>query len=135
MANEATVRSGLQILKRDATTGKVLLEYRSQPTTHTADVTGTKGPSPGALTATTAGVNVDLSNLTTPALCRIMNLDATNFVEYGIWTGSVFEELGELLPGESYPLRLSRNLLAGGRQLRVKADTADCNILIEAFEG
>lgn len=141
MANEATVTSRLTIQKG-------YLDYMSRPGQFQATVTGTKGPVPGALEATTAGVSVDFSELTTPALCRLMNLDTTNFVEYGIWDpeGGVFYPLGELLPGESYVLRLSRNLNeeygtgagtvgANTNRLRLKADTAACQVMVEAFEA
>ena len=140
MADEASIRASLQIIS-----GK--LEYRSQPTVFTADVAGAKGPVPGALAASTAGTDVDFGELTTPNLCRIMNLDATNFIEYGIWDpeGSTFYPLGELLAGEFTVLRLSRNLQeeygtgtgttgANTNRLRLKADTAACNVLVEAFE-
>lgn len=140
MANEAVINSTLQINKGN-------LSYLGRPTSFTATVTGTKGPTPGAISATLAGTQVDLSELTQPGLCRIMNLDATNFVEYGIWDteNSVFFPLGELLPGESYVLRLSRNIqeeytgtgtgtTAPTNKLMFKANTAACVVLVEAFE-
>lgn len=142
MANEAEIRSSLQIAKDN-------LEYRGQPTVFNANVTGTKGPTPGAITVSTAGTDVDLSGLTTPGLCRIQNLEADsgNFVAYGIWDpeGGKFYPLGELLPGESYVLRLSRVIeeeygTGGGttgastNRLRFKADTAALVVLVEAFE-
>jgi hypothetical protein len=126
MANEALVRASLQIIK----TG---LDYRSQPTAFYATVTGTKGPSPGAITATTAGIDVNLSELPNPSLCRIMNLDSTNYVEFGIFDGATFRPLIEVAPKELYVIRLSRNLLIG-QTFRVRANTANCNVLIEAFE-
>ncbi len=147
MANEAQIRTSLQI---DKGTDPVQIAYRSQPTVFLADVAGVKGPLPGAFAVSTAGTDVDFSELTTPALCRIMNLDATNFVTYGIWDpeGGLFFPLGEMLPGESYILRLSRVLQGefgteGGpagtvgpntNRLRCMADTAAVNVLVEAFE-
>jgi hypothetical protein len=142
MANEAQVRSSLQIINSP-------LHYQSQPTAFTADVTGIKGPCPGAFAASILGTDVDLSELTTPGLCRIMNLDDTNFIEFGIWDPEAlkFYPLGEVLPGETYVLRLSRNLAqeyAGTgtgttgpetNTLRIRADTAPCNALVEAFEA
>lgn len=146
MADEAQVRSSLQITKKTSS-GLTRLEYRSQPTVFTADVTGTKGPVPGALTVTVDGVDVDFSELTVPALCRLQNQDDTNFFEYGIWDpeSSTFFPLGEVLAGETYTLRLSRNLQeefqtgtgttgADTNRLRLKADTASLNALVEAFE-
>ncbi len=140
MVNEASIRSSLQITK-----GKI--EYRSSPTQFSADVTGSKGPSPGAVDISTAGTDIDFSELTTPGLCRIQNQDPTNYVTYGIWDpeNNTFFPLGELLPGETYPLRLSRLLQeelgtgsgtsgADTNRLRFKADTASVVVLVEAFE-
>lgn len=145
MANEAQVRSSLQITKKSG--NRTQLEYRSQPTVFNADVTGTKGPVPGAMTATVLGTNVDFGELTTPALCRISNLDVNNFVTIGIWDpeNSKFFPIDEILPGESYVRRLSRDLQEefqtgtgttgeDTNRLRIKADTASVNVLVEAFE-
>ncbi len=144
MANEAEIRGSLQIR-----TGDGEIEYVSRPTTFRGDVTGRKGPSPGAITATIAGTDVDFSELSTPGYARIQNQDLTNTVDVGIWdpeTG-VFYPMLELLPGESYPLRLSR-ILAGEygtdpavgstgpntNRLRIRANVASCVVLVEAFE-
>lgn len=140
MADEAQVNSSLRIIKGN-------IEYYSLPRVFSADVTGTKGPTPGVMVASVTGADVDLSELTTPALCRLINLDTTNFVEYGIWDpeGSTFYPLGEIQPGESYIIRLSRYLQeefgtgtgttgADTNRLRLKADTAACNVVVEAFE-
>lgn len=143
MADEARVTSSLNILKRSGST--VVMDYQSRPGAFTADVTGTKGPSPGAITALSTGSDVDLSQLTTPGLCRIMNLDDEVVIEYGISDGSVFHPLGEVLPGESYVLRLSRNLgeehdqpgtgtTGTVNQLMVRGVGADAVALVEAFE-
>lgn len=136
MANEATIRSSLQIFKQSS--NLTVLDYQSRPSAFTATVTGTAGPSPGVINVTTSGVDVDLTALTTPGLCRIMNLDATNYVQFGIWDGATFHDLGELLPGESFVLRLSRNIGlgvgTGYENLRLKADTDTCICIVEAFE-
>lgn len=145
MANEATIRSSLQIFKG---TDPIQLQYLSRPDSFTATVTGAKGPVPGAIQATIAGVDVDFSELTQPGLCRIVNLDATNFVTWGIWDPEIakFFPLGEILPGEFYVIRLSRLLSAelgtgagttgpNTNKLRLKADTASVNVSVEAFEN
>lgn len=141
MSNEATIRSSLSIVKGN-------LDYSSKPSTFNADVAGTKGPCPGAFTATVAGTDCDFSQLTQPALCRIQNLDSTNYVTYGIWDpeNSKFFPLGEVLAGETYVLRLSRDIQeeymtgtgttgANTNRLRFKADTASVEVLVEAFEA
>ena len=141
MSDEATVRSGM-IIK----VGNV--DYSGKPTSYLMDVTSGVGPSPGFILATVLGVDVDLSALTLPALCRIHNFDAINFVEYGIWDpeGSTFYPFGELLPGTWIDFRLSRNIQeefgtgtgttgANTNRLRLKADTASCECAVEAFEN
>lgn len=140
MANEATIQSGLQINSGN-------LRHRSPRSSFRADVSGAKGPVPGAITISTSGTNIDLSQLTSPGLCQITNLDSTNFVTWGVWdaTGFRFLPLGEILPGEWYVIRLSRHLsdeftqtgtgTAGDTNaLRLMADTAACNVKVEAFE-
>lgn len=134
MANEIAVRTSLQVRKGNLT-------YQSQPTAFNADLTGSKGPTPGSVTVSPAGTNIDLSQLTElGGLCRLMNLDADNFVEYGVWDGAEFYPLGELLPGETYVLRLSRNLEFGEvgtamlNSLRLRANANDVNVLVEAFD-
>ena len=140
MSREANITSSLQITKGNLT-------YQSLPPGFSADVAGAKGPTPGSVSVSTDGTDVDFSQLTTPGLCRIMNQDASNFVTYGTWDpdDSTFRPLGELKPGESFILRLSRQLgqVQGvgvgtveptNNTLRLKADTAACNVLVEAFE-
>lgn len=124
MANEATIKCSLQILKNN-------LQYRNYPTDFQGDITGENGPTPGAFNVTTAGVDVDLSELTTPGYCVIRNLDSTNFFEIGLFISSTFHELAEVLPGESYVIRLSRNV----SNLRLKADTAALKASVECFEA
>ena len=140
MADEATVRCSLEITQGN-------LKYRSYPTDFTVDVAASKGPVPGAIAVGTAGTDIDFSELTTPGLCRISNLDATNYVEIGIWDGTEFYPVIELGPGEFYVIKLSRFLgksfaVGSGTgtydtdtyTLRARANVAACNILVEAFE-
>jgi hypothetical protein len=124
MADEINVQGSLQVNNSN-------LVWRSSPSGFLVDQTTAAGPSPGYVLATTAGVTVDLSALTTPALVMIQNLDGTNFVEFGPYSGGTFYELGELLAGEHYVLRLSRNMAA----LRLKANTANCGCIVECFDA
>ena len=148
MANEARITSSLQI-RKTASDGTVLLEYLSRPAAFTATVDGTKGPSPGAVTALTTGTIVDLSALTIPTFCRIgaQFSDTGNYVEWGIYDPQtdVFYPMGEVNPGESYIIKLSRNLLeeytatgtattGATNKFMVKAFNASAVVLIEAFE-
>jgi hypothetical protein len=148
MSGEAKLQLSLQIDKTDAT-GNVA--FRSYPTQFTADVTGAKGPTPGAFTVSVHGTDVDLSELITPGLARFYNQDPTNYVSYGIADPETdkFYPLGEILPGEFWPIRLSRLLgqeyaqagtgtgTAGAETntLRFMANAAPCNVVVEAFEA
>ena len=140
MADEARITSSLQILSSK-------LQYYSRPITFTGDVIGSKGGVPGAIAVALAGTNVDFSELTTPGYCRIQNLDDTNYVEYGIYDPETYKfyPLGELLAGETYVFRFSRNLAAeygtgtgttgaSTNQFQLKAYGSACDVLIEAFE-
>lgn len=140
MASEATISCSLSVRKDN-------LMYQSPGQTGTLDVTGTKGPVPGAITVALAGTDIDLSQLTTPGVCWMINVDQTNFVEIGIKepaTGFFYPFL-ELLPGIPALVVLSRNLLeeytgtgtgtsAPTNKLHAKANGAPCVVRIEAFE-
>ena len=138
MADEATIRVSMSILNGN-------LNYRSYPTDFQADVTGKKGPVPGAITAAVLGTSVSFAELTTPAWCRIANLDATNYVTVGILDpdGDFYPFL-EVLPGEFQVIRLSRSFgqswgvgtatSDSGCTLHIQANTAPCIVLVEAFE-
>lgn len=143
MSNEANIQSRLSVRKLSGSS--VLLDYTSGQASFVADVNGTKGPTPGAVTISTAGTNIDLTALTTPGFCRISNQDATNYFEWGIKDASsgIFYPMGEVLPGESYVIRLSRNVgeeyysttgTDAGNSVHCKANTASVVALIECFE-
>ncbi len=140
MADEARLQVSLQVVNGN-------LNYQSRPTAFTADMSTAKAPTPGRVLAAVLGTDVDLSQITTPGLAWLMNLDPTNFVEYGLWDEStnVFYVIGELLPGECFTLRLSRHMLVSYQgsstvagvdwvRLRLKADTAACECWVDVFE-
>lgn len=144
MANEARVSAGLTIRKTSGTV--TLLDYRRSPTFN-ADVTGSKGPTPGALTIPTGGKVVSLEELSTPGLCLVTNNDATAYVEYGVLDvgADIFYPFGELLPGEATVFRFSRNFqeeyvgtgtgtTSQGNRLFMKAHGNDAVVTVEAFE-
>jgi len=139
MADEAEIRASLQVTVGSNT------QYRSAPTAFKADVSVFKGPTPGLVSVTTAGVDVDLSLLTIPGLAFIQNLDGSNFMEGGIWDGTSFYPLFDWLPEEGYVVRISACLGeefgvgtgttgAGINTFRLKADTATLLASVEAFE-
>jgi len=131
MSSEATVLASLTIIKDD-------FEYSSQPVSFTADIATANGPYPGAITVSTAGTDIPLSQLTQPGLCRIQNIDATNFVDVGIYDGSEYFPFMELLPGESFVFRISRFAPGPGTAdtyyLRGRANAASCILKVEAFD-
>lgn len=141
MANEVQVRNSLILRSGN-------IDYSSKPTTFNGDMSGAKGPTPGAIEVSVAGIDVDLSELTVPGYCVLHNLDDTNYVDVGIWDPdySLFYPLLELRAGEIYVLRLSRNLAseygtgagtagASNNTLRLKANAAACDVVVEAFEA
>lgn len=140
MANEATIRASINIRMGN-------LDYRSNPTVFQADVADGSPPSPGRVIAlVNPGTDVDLALLTAPGLMFIQNLDATNYITVGKYDPNTndFHPMIELLPGEFYILRLSRALLqefsgtgtlgVSGPTLRIKADTASCEVRADVFE-
>lgn len=138
MTREIRFNYGLQIDKDN-------LHYRPAAIQFSADMDTASGPTPGVITATTHGTTVSFAGITTPGVCTITNLDATNYVEVGIWDGASFFPLMEVLPGESWPLRLSRFLgseygtstpgtaTQTGNVLRVRAHLASCKVVVSAF--
>lgn len=140
MANEIAVQIRVRV-----TNGN--LKYVNPVSSFYVDMTGAKGPTPGAIAVPTDGVDVYFDQLTTPGLCLITNLDDTNYVEVGIYDPQtdVFYPLMEVGPGESWPMILSRNLgeqYAGSgtgtttpeNYLRLKANVAACDVQVETFE-
>lgn len=141
MANEVRIQASLRIISGN-------VNYNAQPTSYNDTLSSTKGPSPGAVTVDTEGTDIDFSELIVPGWCRLMNLDDTNFVTWGIWDPETekFYPCGELGPGQTYPIKLSRYLQQefgtgtgttgpDTNRFRIKADTAPCDVLVEAFEA
>lgn len=142
MSNEVTVQLSLTVNKDE-------LQWRSSAPGFNADMAGKKGPTPAAITVSTTGTVVDLSQLTTPGWVHLQNLDATNSVEWGIGDPQtdVFYPVGELGPGEGALFKFSRNLLeeyspAAGtgttgptNTFRMRADTASCDVVVSCFEA
>jgi len=76
------------------------------------------------LLITTAAAPIVLSGITTPGFVMFQNLDATNYVQWGFWTGSVLNVVGRIKPTEPCgPWRLDVSALA---VLGFKANTASC---------
>lgn len=122
-----------------------VVDYSSRPTNFTGSCVAESAPSPARINATPAGTVIDLSRLTLAAYYRIMNMDAVNWVEYGVYVASLgkFCPWGELLAGESYVGRFSRNIFKEDTgtghtdpdSLMVVAHGGNVEVLLEAFEA
>ncbi len=143
MSNEIRVQSSLQVRKGE-------LDYSSRPTSFNANMAGSRGPTPGMVMCSPTGTDIDLTQLAVlGGVCRIQNLDPTNYIECGPYDPNVTTYLPfiELLPGESYPLRLSRFLgsemgnvpgtgtTGSSVRLRIKGVGGTCPVLVEAFDA
>lgn len=122
MSKEIRITAGMTIRKINSADGVVLIDFRTSGG-FTADMTGRKGPTPGAVLAKLAnqgGTQVDLSGLTQPYWCWMENLGpengdaptAADYVEVGIWNAqdSSFAPMMEFAAGVKLPIPLSRNI-------------------------
>ncbi len=145
MANEGRITAGWSI--RKTVDGEVLMDERTSPSTALIDVDGLKGPVPGDVTVATTGTDIDLTQLTEPGPCWLLNRDPTNYVIYGIWDTerNVFYPLGELPPGLPASFYLARTLgeeyagvgtgtTAPTNRLRMYANGASCVVCVKAWE-
>lgn len=140
MANEIRVQAGLMITLPSGSSSQ---QYNSIPNQLTDSITTVGGPTPGTITVSTTGTDVDLSELTDPGWCRIQNLDTTNFVMIGVYDGATYMPLMELAAEQFVIFKIYRELgrefagtgsSAGGNTMRIRADTAPCKVKVEAFE-
>lgn len=141
MALEITISETMTINKPTAN-----IDEQSRPNQFTADMNGTKGPTPGLITVPTTGIVVNLSALSAMGgMCRFHNRSTLNFVTVGVFDGSRFYPLMELKAGEFDRLRLSRYLnqefIGSGsgtnadvNALMIIADTAACEVKVEAYD-
>ena len=130
MSNEFTISAQIKLNNGN-------LQYTGAPASYQANQTTQNGPTPGAVTATTGGIDISLTQLTTPGFVQITNLDSTNYVTFGLHDGSTYRPLGECLPGETAVFRLARNILTANTaadKLYLMANTANCNCLVNAFD-
>jgi len=132
MANEIQIRSSIRIRNGAQ-------DYNPQPTTFSADQSVQGGPTPGQITIGVLGYeDVDLSELATPGVIRIQNMDTAEVIQYGVDT----LYFGEVLPEEFYILRLSRYFrqqasgtgTAGVGALRIWG-AVGTKVVVEAFEA
>lgn len=105
--------------------------YVSGPTYVRAEYTQTNpgGPSPGTVTVTTTAASISHS-LSTLGFAKFTNLDDTNFVKIGNYSGGTLYPFLKLKPGESTPpIRLMPGITLGAQ-----ADTANCKVNVEIYE-
>lgn len=139
---DVTVRSTVQV-------NDGFVKYRNAITSFNFDfVTASpKGPCVGVVAVPSTGVDISLTELTTPGIVVLTNQDPLNWVEVGVHDGTLFHPLLEVGPGECWPIRLSRNLgeeheeTGTGTTGTVNTLRAKCmipgasiNLLVEAFE-
>ncbi len=107
MADEYDVRISLEVRKPP-------LRYQSYPTQFFADMEGDGEPVPGIVQVNDQeGTHIDLSvNSRTIGIALFENHGPGEYVEYGIYDPEllIYYPLGEILPGERFVLRLSRNV-------------------------
>ena len=130
MSNEFTIGASVSV-----TNGN--LKFVSPSVSYRANQTTANGPAPGAVTATTTGVNVSLSQLTLPGVTYVTNTDPTNYVTVGLYDGTTFRPMLELLPGDSQVFRLSRTVLTantGADVIRLVANTASVVVQFNCFD-
>lgn len=75
-----------------------------------------------------AEVVIDLSELTTEGYVYMKNLDATNYVQWGPESGGVMVVIGRMKATEFAVWRMD-----SGATLRMKANTADCLVVIKCY--
>lgn len=76
----------------------------------------------------TSDTALTLSNITTPAWIYMLNLDTTNYVQYGPTSGGALVPYGRLNPGEPAILRLDP-----GVSMRWKANGSPVKVLLKAW--
>jgi hypothetical protein len=148
MAAPATIRSQLTINMQ----APVQLQYNSLPAQFQADMSGLGGPCPGQLLVPTSHIEPDFSQIVnnggTTGLVRIINLDDTNIVYWGLYDSTIskFLPVGKFFPGEGFVWRFSEFMGEGLRpgpgtgtsgtdviKFSLKADIFSCQVVVDCF--
>lgn len=121
MANEISASCTLRVtngnLKSNLTPGSVSI-----------DQAVARGPAPGSVNVGTTEEVISFAELTTLGIIQIINLDTTNYVQFGPESGGAMIPSVRLKPGEPNQFRLEP-----GVTYRAKANTAACNVQFMAF--
>lgn len=78
----------------------------------------------------TSAENLTMTDISTPGILYVKNLDATNFVEIGV-DNTGFVAMAKLEPGDP-PAQFR---VADSTTIQLKADTASCNIQFWVMEA
>jgi hypothetical protein len=116
MSDEIQVQSTLIVTRSGVTSKQNAQCYLDQSTPGSWYSEQTVGTSQGDLS---------LSGITSPVAVNLVNLDETNFIEWGPKSGGTMVPLGKLPPGAN-----SQVILWPGVVLRAVADTAPCVLAI-----
>jgi hypothetical protein len=142
MAGQVTINNSISIANGS-------LSYRSNPTAFVDTVDGAKGPTPGAVSVSTEGVDIDLSQLSVPGRVWMQNLDAINTVMWGVRDSvtNVFYPVGDLKPGLYDHFKFSTEFGleespgtgshagTGTVKFHMRARGGTCNVRVDAFEA
>lgn len=116
MADEITVTDSASIVNGDF---RDTLDFGG---TYRIDQT-TAGSASGTRSIGTSAENLVMTDITTPGILYVRNLDDTNFVEVGV-DNTGFVAMAKLLPDDP-PARFR---VADSTTIQLKADTATCQI-------
>lgn len=120
MANEITLNQRLQLANGD------LLDDNNPGRIQITQTTQTMYKA--VITIGTTEESVTYAELTTPGICYLKNLDATNYVQWGVAT-TVYT--GRLLAADAPACFRLDN---GATTLYLKANTAACKVLITVYD-
>ncbi len=98
-------------------------EYKESFTRQMVVDQTTLGTASGIQTIGTSEEDVATGDVSTPGITTLHNLDATNFVDYGMSDAGTMKALGRLKPGEFAMFRLKPSTT-----LRMVADTAPVKV-------
>ena len=122
MANEITVSVGVSVVN-----GNLRAQFPQVSLTRDQAASGL---SDQVLSIGTSEEDVAFGDVATPGIVVLHNLDATNYVEYGMSDTGTMKKLGKLIAGDKAMFRM-----AASTTLRMKANTAACKVRVMCLES
>lgn len=119
MANEIELTIGLKVENGNFSFNKAAAVYL-------IDQSAVGGGNPGVVDIGTTEETVSFGDIASKGVLLLHNLDSTNYVEYGTVTSGTGQKIK---PGEVHFTRLKP-----AETLYMKADTAECRVLVLCFE-